>query len=543
MSISIRTPDGVGVVSGDFGGTSYPDAGFRTTLADSRAIGVLVAAIALAIAFVAIPNWPAGVFEDDGIYVILGKALAGGEGYRYLNLPGAPFATHYPPGYPLFLALLWKISPQFPQNVAVFTFANAGFLALAAFGTFRFGRDRLRLSTLGAATVAVAGTVSVPALIFGVFVLSEPMFMAALIFLLIYAERVADEADWRSALFVGLAGGALAMIRTTGMFVVPAFALVLLTRRKFGPAACAVVGGAVFLVPWHVWVAAHGSEIAPVLLGKYGPYDAWLGNAMREHGLPFVWDVIVRNMRALYGMVWVMFTGSETSPSVLRPPAAIVATTLVAIGAWRLARRAPVTIWFLAAYMALVVVWPFEPTRFVWALLPLFCAMLALGIGFVAGRRPVAVSLRVARYAALAACAVLVVGFAWYNVNGVRQKWVDSVPRAIAGRATPVVEWVRRSTRPTDIIATEDDPLIYLYTGRRAIPVGTFTPEEYLHEQTYAFATERLRTIIAGYKPTYVIGTTTYAVIAARNLSTRTPPELRVHALLPTAAIFAPVVP
>jgi len=105
------------------------------------------------------------------------------------------------------------------------------------------------------------------------------------------------------------------------------------------------------------------------------------------------------------------------------------------------------------------------------------------------------------------------------------------------------VEWVRRSTRPTDIIATEDDPLIYLYTGRRAIPVGTFTPEEYLHEQTYAFATERLRTIIAGYKPTYVIGTTTYAVIAARNLSTRTPPELRVHALLPTAAIFAPVVP
>ena len=87
----------------------------------------------------------------------------------------------------------------------------------------------------------------------------------------------------------------------------------------------------------------------------------------------------------------------------------------------------------------------------------------------------------------------------------------------------------------------EDDPLVYLYTGRQAIPVGTFTPEEYLKEQTYAFATETLRTIVARYRPTYVIGTTSYAVISARALSMRTPPELRVHALLPTAAIFAPI--
>jgi hypothetical protein len=543
MSISIQTPDGVGVVPGDFGSATYPDAGFRTTFADSRAIGVLVAAIALAIAFVAIPNWPAGVFQDDGIYVILGKALASGQGYRYINLPGAPYATHYPPGYPLFLALLWKISPQFPQNVAVFTFANAGFLALAAFGTFRFGRDRLGLSTLGSATIGIAGTVSIPALIFGVFVLSEPMFMAAAIVVLIYAERVAEEADWRSALFVGLAAGALAMVRTTGMFVVPAFALVLLTRRKLVPAVCAAVGGALFIVPWHIWVAAHGSEVAPVLMGKYGPYDAWLANAIREHGLPFVWDVVVRNVRALYGMVWVMFTGSERSPSMLRPPAAIVATTLIALGAWRFAKRAPVTIWFLAAYMALVVVWPFEPTRFVWALLPLFCAMLALGIGFVIERRPSGMSTRVARHAMLVASAALVAGFGWYNVNGVRQEWRDSVPRSIAQRATPVVEWVHKATRPTDIIATEDDPLVYLYTGRRAVPVGTFTPEEYLKGQTYPFATATLHTIVSRYRPTYVIGTTTYGVIAARDLSGRTPPELRVYTLLPTAAIYVPVAP
>ena len=540
MTLSVHTPDRVGIVTDDHGAARAATAGIGATLADSRAVGVLVAAIALAVALVAIPNWPAGVFQDDGIYVILGKALASGEGYRYIHLPGAPYATHYPPGYPLFLALLWKISPQFPQNIALFTFANAGFLTLAAFGTFRFARDRLQLSTLGAGVVAIAGTVSMPALIFGVFVLSEPMFMALLVLLLIYAERAADRIEWRSALLVGLAGGALTMVRTTAMFVVPAFALVLLLRRKVVSAICAAAACALFIVPWHLWVAAHGAEIPPILVGKYGPYDSWLTDAVRAHGLSFVVDVIGRNLRALYGMVWVMFTGSETSPTVLHPPAVIVAVALLAVGAWRFARRAPVTAWFMAAYMALVMVWPFEPTRFVWALLPLFCAMLALGIGAAISWRPGDATRRMVRIAALAVCALLVAGFGWYNVNGVKQQWRDSVPRVTAGRATPVVEWVRAWTRPTDVIAMEDDALIYLYTGRRTIPVGTFTPEEYLNEQTHAFATEALRTIIERYHPTYVIGTTTYGVMAARALSMRTPPEVRVHALLPTAAIFAP---
>ena len=509
----------------------------------TRTTGVLVAAAALAIALIAVPNWPVGVFQDDGIYVVLGKALASGEGYRYLNLPGAPYATHYPPGYPLFLAALWKLSPQFPQNVAVFTFANAAFLSLAAFATFVFARNRLGLSALGSAVVAAAGTVSVPAIIFGVFVLSEPMFMACLLPVLLYAERQADGGTWRDALFVGLAVGALAMVRSNGMFVAPAFALVLLSRRRFVPALLALAGAAVFLVPWNLWVAAHGADVPPVLLGKYGPYNTWLTNAIREHGLPFVGSVIAQNLRALYGMVWVMFTGGPTSPNVIHVPAAIVTVGVMAIGVWRLARRAPVTAWFLAAYMALVVVWPFEPTRFVWALLPLFAAVVTLGIEFLVARAPATTPLRFARMVALAGVACLVVGFGLYNVNGIRHGWRDTVPQASTGRFTPLVEWVRKTTKPTDVIAVEDDLAVYLYTGRRSVPVETFTPEEYLRQQPYDFASRQLHAIIAHYEPTYVIGSTRNGLMAARLLSTQSPPELRVHQLLPTAAIFVPVAP
>ena len=523
-------------------GSAYERLGYDAMIV-SRRLGWVVAAVALAIAVLAIPNWPVGVFQDDGIYVVLGKALASGEGYRYLNLPGAPYATHYPPGYPLLLALLWKVAPEFPQNVSVFTFANAGFLALAAYATYRFASDRLKLSALGSAAVALAGSVSIPAIIFGVFVLSEPMFMALVILVLIVAERAADRGDWRDAVLAGLAGGALAMVRTTGMFVLPALAIVLVGRRRFLAAAATLVAGAIFIVPWNLWVDAHATAVAPVLVGKYGPYNTWLTDAIRAHGFPWVWDVIVRNVRALYGMAWVMVTGGPGSAGLLHVPAAAGVGALLAIGTVRLCRRAPVTAWYLAAYMALILIWPFEPTRFVWALLPIFAAIFALGVSTIVDHDPVQPLARIGRVVALAASALLVVGFGLYNVTGVRQGWRDAVPRVTAARATPVVEWVRANTKPSDIIAMEDDPLVYLYTGRRGVPVGTFTPEEYLEEQTYAFATEQLRTIVARYKPTYVIGTTSYGVVSARTLSTKTPPELRVHAVLRTAAIFTPVAP
>jgi len=508
----------------------------------TRVIGIIFATIALGIALVAIPNWPVGVFQDDGIYAILGKSLAMGEGYRYINLPGAPYAAHYPPGYPLFLALLWKLAPEFPQNVVVFTFANAGLLALAAYATFRFAQERLAVGTVGAAAAAVAGTASLPALALGVFVLSEPMFMALLMPTLILAERAAERGEWREAVLAGFASGAVAMVRTTGMFVGPALVLVLFLRRRWLSGIAAAAAYAAFIIPWHLWVTAHGAEIPAVLVGKYGPYDTWLSDAIRARGFPFVWDVVSRNARALYGMSWTMFAGGSASPEMLHAPAVVCTGVVLVAGAWRLVRRAPVTAWFLAAYMALVMIWPFEPIRFVWALLPVFASIFVMGIGAVFERRPAAALPRLIRLAALGVCAALVAGFATYNVLGVRQQR-DAVPREIAARATPIVQWVRASTRPGDIIAMEDDPLIYLYTGRKAVPVGTLTAEEYVDKQTYAFATEQLRKIIAHYRPTYVIGTTSYAVMAARALAGRTPPELRVHGLLPSAAIFVPVAP
>ena len=115
-----------------------------------RLVPVVATLLVLLVAIMTITPWPVGVFEDDGIYTVLGRSLATGDGFRLTNLPGSPNATHYPPGYPFVLSLLWRVSPAFPDNIVVFKFANAVFLALAALGTWYFARHRLAMRTDGA---------------------------------------------------------------------------------------------------------------------------------------------------------------------------------------------------------------------------------------------------------------------------------------------------------------------------------------------------------------------------------------------------------
>src|SRR3954462_9702336 len=113
---------------------------FASVSRASRLIPLVVAAIVFGVAMWASHPYLVGVFHDDGVYAILAKSLATGQGYRYLHLPGAPVATHYPPGYPLLLSLLWRLSPAFPENVGVLSLANAVFLAVTAWGTWWFAR-------------------------------------------------------------------------------------------------------------------------------------------------------------------------------------------------------------------------------------------------------------------------------------------------------------------------------------------------------------------------------------------------------------------
>ena len=78
------------------------------------AVGGLVVVWAYAISMF-LPS--AGMFHDDGLYVVTARALAEGQGYRIISLPGSPLQTKYPILFPWLLSLIWRLAPAFPGNL------------------------------------------------------------------------------------------------------------------------------------------------------------------------------------------------------------------------------------------------------------------------------------------------------------------------------------------------------------------------------------------------------------------------------------------
>ena len=50
---------------------------------------------------------------DNAGYYILGQAMAQGEGYTNIHMPGTPPANHFPPGYPAVLAVAMLLGKSF----------------------------------------------------------------------------------------------------------------------------------------------------------------------------------------------------------------------------------------------------------------------------------------------------------------------------------------------------------------------------------------------------------------------------------------------
>lgn len=505
---------------------------------DDRLVRLALVATVLLTAILTVTPYPVGVFQDDAIYTVLAKSLATGQGYRLLNLPGEPNATHYPPGYPIVLAALWRLWPRFPDNVVLFKFANAAFLALAALGTYRFARHRLHWTVPGAAAIGLAGTVSIVVLLVTGVVLSEPLFMALLLAVLLFAEQTTERPTTARSLGLGLALGALTLVRTIGIAALPAALLMLAWRRHYRHAALVAAASLILLVPWQLWVRAHAGEVAPVLVGKFGAYTPWLVDGYRAGGLPFLRDVLVRNLQSLDGMFSFAFM-----PVLAVLPRAIAFVTLVGLGAFGiviLVRSAPVTAWFLIGYLGIALVWPFEPSRFFLGVWPLILMAVATPVRWLWQRDMSAqpVWLKGARMVGLSAAAAITIGFGAYNVRGFRQQWWTSVQKDAGQRAKPIVEWVARNTRPTDVLATDDDLIVYLYADRQAVPTSTFLARERVRPLTRDEDIAAVRAILASYKPRFFITASKQGIASANALTQIDPPQLRPHSSTTTALVY-----
>lgn len=493
-----------------------PRPGAALASLDRRTL-LATAALALFVGLYAMNDVPIGVFQDDGHYLILARALAQGDGYRYINLPGAPPATHFPPGYPLLLAPFVWMSPRFPANVAFLKLLNVALLPLAALAIRSLAQRLGGLSAVAASGVAVVSVATVPLLFLNGLLFSETAFIAALCVVLMACEAVAAapaDGPWTRALGAGLCIGALAMLRTVGVALLPAMLAVLLWRRRWAYAALVLVGALAFLLPWQLWMAAQADAVPTAIAGGYGGYGSWLAAAWRDGGAGFVVSVVRENLRGL--LIPLTLFGLAETPGWAQGAAVVALLTFALGGVRRLWPRMPVTLLSFVPYGALLLFWPFPPDRFLWPLWPVVLVVLGQGVAAGVAR---AAGPRV-RAAAWAGTAVLAGLFATWHVRTWPLRGWEAGARRNA-RMGIAAAGVAATLPRGGLVASDQDAMVYLYAQRPAVPLLALTAEQHVRTRTEAELAAQLAGVLDAYHPRWALVAEVESLRAARELVRR----------------------
>jgi hypothetical protein len=418
-------------------------------------------------AALAAPEALVGVFYDDGIYLALGRSLAEGHGYRLLYLPGAPEAVHYPFLYPAFLAGLWKLWPDFPANVVLFRAANAALMA-AFVWLAAASLERVLPRWWMAPLVLAMAALSVPLMAVTTVLFAEPLFLALAGGACWAADRARESGlagerrrELKLAVLAGTLAGLAALTRSIGVAVVAGVAIALAKRPR--AATAAAVPAAAVLLPWIAWVAAHADSTDPATRANYGTYF----DLLRQSG----WSWL-----SARSLVEVMSPLAAISlpplGTVIRWLAALAGGAILVLGLSRLRSRAPATGYALLVYLAIVLVWPYGPDRFIWAALPWLAVAFATGVvSALEMTRGLPGSGRRALRAAVALGALLVAGgFAFNQARGHARGAATAAQRGISETMGELLPWIREAADSSAVIAGEDEALLWLYTGRRAVP-------------------------------------------------------------------------
>jgi 4-amino-4-deoxy-L-arabinose transferase-like glycosyltransferase len=242
------------------------------------ACGLVVVAFAVRLAWgLAAGVTPGGVgFDDAAWYHHTATALARGEGY-VSPFTGLPTAA-WPPGYPLVLALGYRLAGATPATAVVM---NAAFGALTCLFVWRLGT---RLGGPRTGLVATALLAGFPGQIFfGALVLSETLFTCLTIGLLLAATQLferGDDAGFRAWMLWGLVAGGVALVRAeaVALALVPAASLASLGvwHRGTRVLAATVLGALCALTPWTIRNASVFGTLVPTSTGL--GRTLWIGH-------------------------------------------------------------------------------------------------------------------------------------------------------------------------------------------------------------------------------------------------------------------------
>ena len=418
-----------------------------------------------------------GLFHDDAVYTVVAKALYQGDGYRIISLPSVPSQTKYPFLYSYLLSWLWTVAPSFPQNIVVLKALNSALLAAIFVLSVIFYRRYLPASKFAALCFAFLVCANPIVFTFTDYVVSDLLFVAlALAALALCAGSADSPASTAKIPLLAALSGLACLTRLAAAPLVLAGAVWALIDRGRRGALYFCCGVALFIAPWLLWVYLHAPQSANPLFAYYGAYE-FSGAKSAAIGDWFAGQrtVVAGNARYLLDSFELLYL------LPLMPWLAPFVAALTLLGAIVSARREELFVWlFFLASLALLLIWPFHPGRYVAPLVPLLVLFLFRGMGAV--ERWIQSRGGEESIASLAAKLIWLPVLLIFVLDGV---WLSSyllirdeqTTRGLYGSRAPYgwrgfeesFAWLRAHTPADALLATAYDPMYFLYTGRRAI--------------------------------------------------------------------------
>jgi hypothetical protein len=443
---------------------------------EAALVAIGVAAIYLSVNIAAMVL--VGAYQDDGVYVVLGRALAEGHGYRSLYLVGAPVQVKYPPAFPMLLAILWRMAPTVAGVQRIIAILHPMMIATAAgmlwwVGRVRFGAPRTVLALLVVLPLLLDASIAYYSL-----PLSEPGFIFAWVGAVVAFELVASRepggARYGWLVLLGTCIAVAVLFRTSGLALVPAVAVALAMRRvslrEWGVALVTC------LVPLAAWMLYHQRliDVGPVSnIPDESSYAAWTTYA-GPHPLGAAASTLRANTLQYIDGFGEYFAAV---PSVGRW-LAVVLIGGTGVGAACATRRAPFLALSSLGAVATVLFWPISQDRLLLPILPF------LGLAAIASIAPVMCRWRRTAQRGAAGIAAIVIASVLMRQLDIHGEAVSALadgrePRFFSPAYPLLVNtrlignaslWLRYNTRPSDRIMIDHTAGIHLYSDRLTVP-------------------------------------------------------------------------
>jgi hypothetical protein len=444
------------------------------------------------------------------------KALAEGKGYRLINYPGSPAQTKYPILYPMLLALIWKVWPNFPQNIFVMKLLSLVIGALAIGISYLYlVRYNYCPRSVAFTSCLICGTTP-SFLFFSTNTLSEIPFLLLILFSLWTLEREI-RTPFRSRVHNFLTGillGLPFLCRSIGLVFV--FSVIVFCYYKRIRMRLLILGAATVITPWVIWISfSLATTNYDSITAYYVDYVGWWSN----YGFSSI--IFIFFMNIFLVVIGISRSSLEGFYDLLSGQNLEIVGLIISLflgwvflcNYWREFREDKLVWWFLLAYFLMIFCWPWPPARFLIPILPFLIAGLMHGANQISQRFAPHFY-----YQALSSCVIafLILSNLFILYQHIIIQNRTAFPQLLSKDASvywtsyeDIFRWVKEYSSPNDIIGSGLDSMVFVYTEVQSFrPFVANTSSLFYNGKSPALGTVgQFRDILGIYKPKYLIHT------------------------------------